>query len=634
MLLFFELIETHGQVIKMLMDYRTVTVFAPTNAALTRSRQDLATIDEQFLLYHLSNTPVTSDSFHKHKYLSSEVDGNLPVWLWVRAYYNERELYVNNAKIIRRDIRLRNKLDRDQVLHIIDEVLEPIVAKDSDASYNNPDAFKFMANPLAFDMHQFQLTDFEYFVHRSPRKHVFTASEGSTYFMPVNSGFTKVNRSFIDNKVIDVHVIYDKVLFTRAFGREEFDSYADVDSVKVQLSLINETSYSPNNLDGYDLYVQSNTKLGDFNTLKLGVVVAKILRANVPIKNGVVHIIDRPLVAIEQNVMEIIEDEKDKRLSELYSLLNSSAPSLLHVLESANPVTFFAPCNEAFHSLLPSQRLILQTDPHAVKKLLELHMVPKSLTTQNIAHQVSMSVIVQDNVRKLFLRVLDVPKPPFKNYTVEGGGMNATIITPNMMGKNGVVHIIDRVLGIPVQTLYEVLKNDIELTETYNMGQQERWNDRFLSPGMVFTYFVPSNDAWRKVQTVYPHMFQQLQSGENSYHVKKILQHHLIVNSKYSMEELVALQVLSMFEGQVFVRKVFQHGETEYWLEWENVRARIRRPDVHTKNGVIHVIDAVLMKQSDLTVGSFSSADTSLIISLSLTTTILISLMNICLSYA
>lgn len=36
-------------------------------------------------------------------------------------------------------------------------------------------------------------------------------------------------------------------------------------------------------------------------------------------------------------------------------------------------------------------------------------------------------------------------------------------------------------------------------------------------------------------------------------------------------------------------------------LEWEGLQARIVRPDVQAVNGVMHVIDRVMMKRRDLT---------------------------------
>ncbi|PRD32264.1 UNVERIFIED_CONTAM: hypothetical protein NCL1_21021 [Trichonephila clavipes] len=50
------------------------------------------------------------------------------------------------------------------------------------------------------------------------------------------------------------------------------------------------------------------------------------------------------------------------------------------------------------------------------------------------------------------------------------------------------------------------------------------------------------------------------------------------------------------------VSQFFQNEKIgELLLEWEGLQARIIRPDVQAVNGVIHVIDRVMMKRRDLT---------------------------------
>lgn len=44
--------------------------------------------------------------------------------------------------------------------------------------------------------------------------------------------------------------------------------------------------------------------------------------------------------------------------------------------------------------------------------------------------------------------------------TVEGGGVNATVIEPNIAATDGYVHIIDRVLGVPYTNVKEKLQSD------------------------------------------------------------------------------------------------------------------------------------------------------------------------------
>lgn len=47
-----------------------------------------------------------------------------------------------------------------------------------------------------------------------------------------------------------------------------------------------------------------------------------------------------------------------------------------------------------------------------------------------------------------------------QTVTVEGAGVNATIIQPDISQINGYVHIIDRVLGVPYATVFKKLETD------------------------------------------------------------------------------------------------------------------------------------------------------------------------------
>ena len=51
--------------------------------------------------------------------------------------------------------------------------------------------------------------------------------------------------------------------------------------------------------------VRSNTIVGD-RTHSRGMVVSRIVRANIPVENGVVHLIDKPLMIVARSLFEYI----------------------------------------------------------------------------------------------------------------------------------------------------------------------------------------------------------------------------------------------------------------------------------------------------------------------------------------
>lgn len=47
-----------------------------------------------------------------------------------------------------------------------------------------------------------------------------------------------------------------------------------------------------------------------------------------------------------------------------------------------------------------------------------------------------------------------------QTVTVEGAGVNATIVQADIVQMNGYVHIIDRVLGVPYATVFNKIRTD------------------------------------------------------------------------------------------------------------------------------------------------------------------------------
>lgn len=72
----------------------------------------------------------------------------------------------------------------------------------------------------------------------------------------------------------------------------------------------------------------------------------------------------------------------------------------------------------------------------------------------------SQIVQVSTNADKKYLYFNVVNRDEAQTITVEGGGVNATIIQSDIASTNGFVHIIDHVLGIPYTSVFEKLQTD------------------------------------------------------------------------------------------------------------------------------------------------------------------------------
>ncbi|XP_022251201.1 fasciclin-1-like [Limulus polyphemus] len=420
----------------------------------------------------------------------------------------------------------------------------------------------------------------------------FTDVGNHTYFLPVGEGNDQnMNRlRDIDSKVIKGHIIPRKVLFTRTMGSEPYRAYAyDPAELRVELSLVNQTDSLGN---GYVLYAQSNTLQSDQRHRK-GVVLSKIVRPNIPVKNGVVHLIEAPLMIINITIWDFIKKEKEGRLSEFLELVNST-PEFRHELFNAQEKTVFVPTNKAIQRLEKVESL--KGNITAITNLLRLHMVMQSVSSDDVRSGRIKEHLAADNRRSLYFRVVGEDRN--RTLTVEGGGVNATAVQADIGATNGIVHIIDRVLGMPYQTLNEKLATDPDLKETYKLSLMNNWNEKLMNNRNNFTFFVPSEGAWERLKTDHLSEHKKMHMEMYGNQVNKILDRHLVIGQELSSQDLERRNVVETVYGVFKIERGYGYGELS--VEWENIRATIVRPDVQATNGIIHVIDRIMMKPRDL----------------------------------
>ena len=128
-----------------------------------------------------------------------------------------------------------------QVLHVIDDILEPVLIKSSaslDMQTTYPDAHQFLAYSENMEIGDFRLRTFRSRVDMQKRQPLFQAPGLHTFFIPVEEGFKSIHRpDLIDRRVIDGHVIPDRVVFTAPAPLDEpLNTAAFEDNLKVQIS--------------------------------------------------------------------------------------------------------------------------------------------------------------------------------------------------------------------------------------------------------------------------------------------------------------------------------------------------------------------------------------------------------------
>ncbi|XP_034117176.1 fasciclin-1 isoform X1 [Drosophila albomicans] len=603
---FYSLLE-QNPVANATLALRSCTIFVPTNEAFQRYKGTAQ------VLYHMT-TAAFSQSQLKTS-VTSDMEGNPPLYI---TNGRNGDIYVNNARIIPSlSVELTNREGKRQVMHIIDEVLEPLTAKSSSTEMNNMDAMQFMRVADQLNLGNRTLRTYRTQVTMAKKESLFESPGFHTFLVPIDEGFKHSTRSgLVDAKVIDGHVIPNTVIFTAASEHDEpKTSAAFEDQIKVTVSFFKQK-------DG-KMYVKSNTFLGDAKH-KEGVVLAEIVKANIPIKNGVVHLIHRPLMIIDTTVTQFLQFLTDNgengALRKFYEVIMDAGGGVLEGINNLSEVTILAPSNEAWN--ISSIDNIVR-DRKKMTDILNMHIIKDRLNVEKI-RQKNANLIAQvptvNNRTFLYFNVRGEGADTV--VTVEGGGVNATVLQADVAQTNGFVHIIDRVLGVPHTTVLGKLQTDPMMSDTYRMGQFSHFNDQLNNTLRRYTYFVPRDKAWQKTELDYPSAHKKLFMRDFYYHSKNLLERHLVIaDHAYTMKELVQMSltdtvVLQTFRDSLKVKieeeaghlhdEYASHEWTEYVILWNYKKINVYRPDVECTNGIIHVIDAPLLEEKDIVVSGGS----------------------------
>ncbi|XP_065122586.1 transforming growth factor-beta-induced protein ig-h3 [Paramisgurnus dabryanus] len=253
---------------------------------------------------------------------------------------------------------------------------------------------------------------------------------------------------------------------------------------------------------------------------------ARLVKTDQHATNGIVHVVDRVITAITNNVNSMIDTDDD--LETLRTAV--AAAGLNGLLENEGSYTIFAPTNEAFEKIPPDTLTRILGDPVALKDLLNYHIL-KNL-------HCSESIVAGTPLETLQGTVLEV------GCNGEGMTLNgkAIITEKDKLGTNGVIHYINELL-IPdsAKTLLELAEGSVVTTAT-KLLTDAGLTDHLIGSESV-TLLAPLNDAFKgKSLTVTPDM-------------KKLLRNH-ILKSKFSSKGLYHGQELETLGGlklRVFV---------------------------------------------------------------------------------
>ncbi|VDP11825.1 unnamed protein product [Soboliphyme baturini] len=415
-----------------------------------------------------------------------------------------------------------------------------------------------------------------------------------TFFLPNNQAFTHVtsrNRVlFTESWLYDygTHYYPSLLFFTDGLG----------DNYKLMLTMRNLTDRKTGR---WNVYAVSNV-FERYGRFRRGAVWAKIVEPNIPVENGVVHVIDTVLGVVSTTIHQLLMEKNE--CTSLMIYLNTIGHMVTSQLAATGGmVTFFAPINEAFDRIPEDVERRLLRNRIWLEQILKLHIVPsKELTSDQIHNETVVNTF--DNLRQLYFRKVDWPKNNITYYVI-GGGVTASIWQEDVAAVNGIIHYIDRVLGVPYQNMYDIMRNETGLKTTfYGISHM---NLRYtLAPWEVlqanqnFTFFAPSDEAWTKVPL---ELRAKFFDGKHWSALQFVMKRHLIQGVALMYSDLRERAYIMMNDQRVLVQRRGRYLEL-YW-PYGNIVARVQEGgQIAAINGFIHVIDNVLVLEEDLKAAS------------------------------
>ncbi|MBN1159262.1 MAG: fasciclin domain-containing protein [Bacteroidales bacterium] len=292
---------------------------------------------------------------------------------------------------------------------------------------------------------------------------------------------------------------------------------------------------------------------------------------------------DADLTEEVQNIVEIASS--DDSFSTLVSALSKA--NLATTLQGSGPFTVFAPTNDAFDQLF---------DDLGVSDLDDLSAA--ALTPILLYHVLSGQAL-STNLSSGFVSTLSPgPEDTKVSLQVELGSVilngSAQVTSADIMASNGVIHVIDEVLLPP--DLVDIALNNSDFSILVQAIVKAELTDALLGDG-PFTVFAPTNDAF---EDLFTSLGVSGIADLTKAQLEPILLYH-VVSGNISSGDLSSGDV-STLQGDNITINV----GTNITI---NGTANVVFADIQATNGIVHVIDEVLLMEEPGTIVDIASAD-------------------------
>ncbi|MFM7233052.1 MAG: fasciclin domain-containing protein [Flavobacteriales bacterium] len=301
---------------------------------------------------------------------------------------------------------------------------------------------------------------------------------------------------------------------------------------------------------------------------------AQVTVADIQASNGVVHVIDAvllPPVMPTNSIMDIVAG------SDVHNTLEAAlvASGLNETLANPGDFTLFAPTDAAFAALPAGAVDALLADPFGgLVDVLLYHALGGTALSTDLADGLMVTTLQGQDV----------------TVTINANGVfinDAQVIIADIMADNGVVHVIDAVLlpmAPPSNTILDIVVNSPDHNTLEAAVLAAGLQDALAGPG-PFTVFAPTDAAFAAL----PAGTIETLLADPTGALTQVLLYHGVAGVALSTDLSNGMMVETL-QGQNVTVTINANG---VFIN----DAQVIIADIMADNGVVHVIDAVLVPE-------------------------------------
>ncbi len=251
------------------------------------------------------------------------------------------------------------------------------------------------------------------------------------------------------------------------------------------------------------------------------------------------------------------------------------AAGLVQALQGTGPFTIFAPSDTAFGQLPKGTvaDLLQPKQREALTDILTYHVVPGRLEAADV---IKASTLTTLNGQRLDVRVDD------QGVMIDG----ARVVSTDIQASNGIIHVLDSVMLPARENVVSLAVADGRFKTLAAALTAADLVDVLTGDG-PFTVFAPTDEAFASLPegTV-----ESLLLPENRERLVSILTYHVVAGRVFADQAAVAGRATSL-----------QGGPLHFSVERERINVNgssaVLLTDLEASNGVIHVVDSVLLPE-------------------------------------